>query len=175
MAGLGRVVRVGITAVVVAVMAATTAVRVSDWRSDESLWRAEISVDPQSIRGHMNLGHELDRKDDLQGAAKHALIVVELSKDPLLNPWLASYAWSGGLTNFSHVAIKAGDLSQASRALSLVIEKNPEFGYAHYNLGLVALARGDCAAADKSFETAFKLDPSLIPWPPCHSTSSGSQ
>lgn len=152
-------------------MATVTFLRVQVWRSEATLWAAEIQSAPDSIRGHLNLGKALDDAGDASGAATHALEVVRLSGDPRLSPWMSAYAWSAGLTNFARAALRVGDVEQAAQALDLVLSVHPDFAPAHFHRAVLALARNDCQMADEEFRIAQALDSSLHSWP-CHDPAS---
>lgn len=48
-----------------------TPLRAADWRSERTLWTAELDVEPGSFTAHQNLGATLAEEGDLDGAAYH--------------------------------------------------------------------------------------------------------
>jgi tetratricopeptide (TPR) repeat protein len=67
-------------------------------------------------------------------------------------PWIAlAYLWSA-----------AGDLTQADDALRQSLDRAPRYADLHYQRGLLDLARGDAAAALRSFRAALKQNPNYV-------------
>lgn len=67
---------------------------------------------------------------------------------------------SADLTDYSAVVYYSGDLAKAMTVAEGVVEKDPEFEAAYFNLGVFYGAAGRLADAIRAYETALKIDPS---------------
>ncbi len=129
----------------IALLAARSALRAGDWRSDETLWKATLEVAPRSLRAHHNLGAALAASGRLLEAREsfeRAREIAPLDRDVMLG--LA--AVSGRLGDHARALQLAGQaLEQARDAAGLTI------------LGWAQLGSGDGAAARESFAEAVAL------------------
>ncbi|XHC26521.1 MAG: tetratricopeptide repeat protein [Phycisphaerales bacterium] len=62
----------------------------------------------------------------------------------------------------AEAAFASGDLLQTERNLALALEADPFDGRLHYNLGVLALRRGEYDAALSGFERAMQLLPQAV-------------
>jgi len=70
-----------VVAIAIAACAWLSFVQIRHWRTDESLWRHAIAVNPSSPVGHNNLGREYQRQGRIADAEPHLLRAVELDPD----------------------------------------------------------------------------------------------
>ncbi len=67
-----------VAAIAIAGCAWLSFVQVPHWRTDETLWRHAIAVNPSSPVGHNNLGREFQRQGRIAEAEPHLLRAIEL-------------------------------------------------------------------------------------------------
>lgn len=70
--------RLGLAAVVLCLWAGLTAVRLSDWRSNETLWASAVATAP-TARAAVNLAGEAIRRGDYARAADLETLAITLS------------------------------------------------------------------------------------------------
>jgi len=132
-----------VAGVVLAALAARTFVRAGDWRDDETLWRATLSVAPGSLRARYNLGVALVQANRL-AEARDALVaaydVAPDDRDVLL-------ALAGVETRLGNHA-RARDLARRALAERRDARALLALGWAQLGLGAA-----DAAAA--TFEEAI--------------------
>jgi len=61
-----------------------TPMRAADWRSERTLWTAELEVEPESFTAHQNLGATFAEEGDLERATHHLREAARLRPDHAL-------------------------------------------------------------------------------------------
>lgn len=97
---------------------------------------------------HFNLGSHFKKNGDIPAAI--ARLQQAVSYDSTL---LKAVNLLGALYH------QRNELNRARRCYRKVVEIDPEFASGHFNLGAVAWAQGDFAAATRHFGTAAELQP----------------
>ena len=108
----------------------------------------EEEVDRTLAILHFNLGSYFKKNDDIPAAV--ARLQQAVSYDSTL---LKAVNLLGALYH------QRDELGRARRCYRKVVEIDPRFASGHFNLGAVAWARGDFAAAARHFGTAAQLQP----------------
>ena len=113
-------------AVVLLVLAALTARRNLDWKSDVALFTRVVEQYPERAFGHHNLGCAyLDKEKNLDLAERE--FAVALALDPLF-PRLR--------TQMGYARMQRGDYEGALRHYAEAVRLNPNDAEAHYNSGM---------------------------------------
>lgn len=100
-----------------------TTVRIHDWHSEWTLWRATVQATPTNVNGHFNLGEEYWLRGDLENARKEFEQV--LSAVPLF------------ADSYFDLAIVYAELNQSQQALEMylyALQLNPNLYQSHFNL-----------------------------------------
>ena len=132
-----------------AALAVLTWLQIPAWRSDESLWRHAVAVDPASGVARSNLGAALT------GQRKYEEATGELERAVALRPAYAE-AWNNlGLA----LAPQPGHLPEAAERFRRAVTVRPRFGEAWNNLGVTLAMQGQSEAAVDAFGRATAADP----------------
>jgi arylsulfatase A-like enzyme/lipopolysaccharide biosynthesis regulator YciM len=112
-----------------------------------------LQLDPRDVKPHVNLGEIYLNRKDFDRAIAHLREAVDR------DPEQAAMA-----RNFLGAAyLEKGMLDPAERELRLSLEKRPRIPDAHYNLGLIAEARGDLAKAVEEYGKELEIHPGAYP------------
>jgi tetratricopeptide (TPR) repeat protein len=126
-----------------------TWLQIPAWRSDESLWRHAVAVDPASGVARSNLGAALT------GQRRYEEATRELERAVALRPAYAE-AWNNlGLA----LAPQQGRLPEAAERFRRAVTVRPHFGEAWNNLGVTLATQGQSDAAIDAFARAAAADP----------------
>ncbi len=108
---------------------------------------ARQGVDPTSADTRLAAGDQLAAVNDWEGAS------VEYEAAMQIEPSARTYTKMGDL------ALRFGQVSTAMNWYTQAIVKNPEYGPAHRQLGLLAISQKDYTAGASSLRKAVILDP----------------
>ena len=100
---------------------------------------------------HYNLGNELAKKNDMDGA------ITEYRTALNLNP-----AYVEAHINLGNALHAKGDLERALAEFRTALRLNPSLAIAHNNLGNVLREKGDWEGASTAYRTALSLNPSYV-------------
>jgi TolB-like protein/DNA-binding winged helix-turn-helix (wHTH) protein/Flp pilus assembly protein TadD len=117
-----------------------------DWPAAERALRRAVALDPQSVMGHMSLGHLLSQMGQHLDAGREMRRAREL--DPL-------FAMSHALS--SQVAYQARDYSSAVEYAHQAITIDPDFWVGHIMLGQAYEGQGRTAEALEELATAGRF------------------
>ena len=146
-----RIVRLGLTLILCAnfiFYAYKTITRNSQWRDEETLYRATLRYQPRSARVYYNLGNIYALRDEFQKAIENYVRAIELQPD-------YSQAWG----NLGLVYYRQGKGDLALKHFRKAIKINPDLAAAHNNLGLVLYATGKHEQAKAAFQRAISCQP----------------
>jgi hypothetical protein len=147
--GPSRYVTVTVSTTVVAVLLAlSTQTAVARWKDDYSLWSHALVHAPLDPRAHDELSYALWRLDRIDEAIEHASRSVEL--DP---------TFINGLHNLGRLVKIKGDRARAYELFNRALQLAPNFGPAHFSLGMLYLESGYFADARREFELTLVYDP----------------
>jgi tetratricopeptide (TPR) repeat protein len=132
------------------VLAALTWMQVPMWRSDESLWRRAVEMEPASGVARSNLGAALTAQ------RRYAEAVAELERAVALRPGYAE-AWN----NLGLARAQASRPAEAAEGFRRAVALRPRFAEAWNNLGVAAALEGQGEAAIEAFRRAAAVDPSF--------------
>ncbi len=124
------------------------ALRVQDFRDDETLWDRTLRDEPRSARAHTWTGLIMQRQGRLSEAVEH------FEKARELNPH--------DLTPLINKAILYGrrnDLARAEELLREAIAIRPSFAPAHWNLAMALQFQGRMEEALEVLSETLRLDP----------------
>ena len=116
------------------------------WPAAERAMRKAVALDPQSVMGHVQLGHLLSQMGQHLEAGREMRLAREL--DPL-------FAMSHALS--SQVAYQAGDYQSAVEYARGAITIDPDFWIGHIMLGQAYEGQGRTAEALEEFTTAARF------------------
>jgi len=133
-----------------AALAALTWMQVPVWRSDLSLWRRAVELEPGSGVARSNLGAALTAE------RRYADAVDELERAVALRPGYAE-AWN----NLGLAWAQQGRPAEAAEGFRRAVALRPRFAEAWNNLGVAAALQGQGEAAMDAFLRAAAADPSF--------------
>jgi tetratricopeptide (TPR) repeat protein len=178
----GRTIGAALAATVAVVLAAVTASRNLDYRSELAIWTDTAAKRPENPRAHQNLAVALDHDGRLPEAAAEYREALRLrpgyadalsglgfvlyrqgEKERAVEAYraaLVSEPWNDGAqTNLGVALDDAGKPGEAMGHFEEALATNPTSAEAHYNIG-VALARlGRLAEAAAHERTALEIRP----------------
>jgi protein O-mannosyl-transferase len=141
---------VAASALGLAALLALTWTQIPVWRSDETLWRHAVALDPASGVARSNLGAALTAE------RRYVEATQELERAVALRSGYAE-AWNNlGLA----LAPQPGRLPEAADAFRRALAARPRFGEAWNNLGVVLATQGQIDGALAAFSKATVVDPS---------------
>jgi tetratricopeptide (TPR) repeat protein len=173
-----------LTALVVA-LGVRTVVRNRDWRSNDSLYAADVKAVPGSAKAHSNLAIQYYFRNDLERASREAKIALRIYPDlpdavgyeglvearlgndlaarqllekALKNTLPANPNYDFIAINLAAVLMKLGEYDQALALLNTEIEKTPGLTRAWSNRAVIFYRRGEIARARSDAETAIRID-----------------
>lgn len=122
--------------------------RALEWRDPVALWSAAARVLPDDVRVHTNLAATYLERGDLPAAKAHIdrALVIRPNHLPSLG-------------NRGVLEMGEGRLDDAERTYQTILEIAPDDFLAWYNLGVIAMRRGQPALAAERFERALALNP----------------
>lgn len=132
------------------ILSALTWMQVPVWRSDVSLWRRAVALEPGSGVARSNLGAALTAQ------GRFADAVAELERAVSLRPGYAE-AWN----NLGLAWAKQGRPAEAAKGFRRAVAIRSRFAEAWNNLGVTAALQGQGDAAMDAFRRAAAADPSL--------------
>ncbi|XP_025922336.1 transmembrane and TPR repeat-containing protein 4 isoform X5 [Apteryx rowi] len=122
-----------------------SALRSSQWRSEEQLFRSALSVCPLNAKVHYNVGKNLADKGNQSAAIKYYREAVRL------NP-----KYVHAMNNLGNILKERNELQEAEELLSLAVQIQPDFAAAWMNLGIVQNSLRRFEEAEQSYWTAIK-------------------
>ena len=135
-------------AVVIALLSVRTWFQLDTWRDSETLYEHALAVAPDSPYIHYNLATLLGEHGRHAEAVPHYREVVRLAPE-LMEAW-------------SQLALSLaaqGDVAGARRTLEEIRPRAADSADVHHAAGVVALLRGDLAAAEREASEALRIDP----------------
>ena len=126
--------------------------QVRTWRDTETLFTHALAVTDANYLAHNNLGSELERAGDHEGAAEQYRLSLAA------RPGVAAVHY-----NLAVVSERRGDRATALAELRRAIELAPDYPQALTNLGILLSSQGDDAEAERNLTRAWQLDPQLLP------------
>jgi tetratricopeptide (TPR) repeat protein len=134
-----------------AVIIASTALtwqQIGYWRDTISLYRHTLEVTTGNVIISDNLGSELQKKGDLDGA-------IQLHREAIrINPDFPNAHYNLGIA----LAGK-GQLDGALQAFKDTLRLSPNDSNVYYNLGFVLLKKGDLNGAIQGFQETLRINP----------------
>ena len=131
-------------------LAALTWMQVPVWRSDLSLWRQAVELEPNSGVARSNLGAALTAE------RRYADAVVELRRAVALRPGYAE-AWN----NLGLAWAYQGRAEEAAEGFRRAVTVRPRFAEAWNNLGVSAALQGQGDLAMDAFRRSAAADPAF--------------
>ncbi|MDO8476475.1 MAG: tetratricopeptide repeat protein [Candidatus Rokubacteria bacterium] len=129
-------------------LAALTWMQVPVWRSDESLWRRAVELEPGSGVARSNLGAALTAE------RRYADAVAELERAVALRPGYAE-AWN----NLGLAWAQQGRPAEAAEGFRRAVAVRPRFAEAWNNLGVALAVQGRRDEALSHFREALRPNP----------------
>lgn len=168
---------------VVAALAALTARRNRDYRSELALWQDTVAKRPDSVRAHYTLGTVLFSLGRQEEAIEQYRVALRLRPDSpeahndLGNALvrmgraeeavthyeaaLAVAPSAEAFNNLGNALMRLGRVAEARERYGQALQRRPDFADAHNNLGNVLAQAGDFAAAASHYEAALSSRPDL--------------
>jgi Tfp pilus assembly protein PilF len=137
-------------AVLLAVLATTTARRNDDYRSALAIWSDTAAKRPGNWRAFTEVGTALTADGHYAEAINNYEHAIQLRPD-----YAVAYA------NWGVALGMQGKLDDAVTKLQKALDLNPRSAFAHYNLGLALSNQGHADMAKVQFEQALRIDPTF--------------
>lgn len=141
-------IRVSISALLLAVLAALSWSHARVFHSKEILWRDTLAKNPEAWIAHTNLGKLLAIEGRSDEGMEHARRALELKPD------LAEAHY-----NIGKELAQRGQLDAALERYKLALQARPDYAEAHNGIGLVLISRGQLDAALERFKQAVQAKP----------------
>jgi tetratricopeptide (TPR) repeat protein len=135
-------------AVVVLLLVSATDKAVAKWKDNYTLWSHALKHAPMDPRVHDNLSFAFQERNQLDKALVHARRTVQL--DPM---------FLTGLHNLGRLLQQKGDRMGAYEMYTRALTLKPDYGPAHFSLGMMYLEAGDHARANWEFARTLEYDP----------------
>jgi hypothetical protein len=116
----------------------TTYLRNKIWQDHITLWSDVLSKNPQSIRGHNNLGNALAHQGRFDEAISHYSETLRFAPDDVETHY-----------NLGVVLARQGKLKKAIEHFSETLRIKPDYARAHYNLGGALKQQGNLEFRDQ--------------------------
>lgn len=137
-----------------------TGIRIPEWKSNFTLFEADVEKVSNSARAHYNIGSELiERAKDfpaqksalLQDARRHLIEAIEIYPD-----------YQDAHNNLGLAFMEDGRYEEAIVAYQDLIRKFPEYSKARFNLANAALNHQNFALAEKNYEAYYQMNPNML-------------
>ncbi len=138
----------GVWAMLFSTLSIVTWNRASVYKNLETLFRDVLVKNPRSWVAHENLGFALDRRGELDEAARHYATAVEL------NPKHAK-----GWSNLGMSRLQQGNVKEAAECVERALALEPDFPDAVFNLGAVRVRQARYEDAIECFQRVLVLRP----------------
>jgi Tfp pilus assembly protein PilF len=182
-----RVLKFGLSAIVIAALGMRSVVRNRDWKDDLTLYSAAVRAVPGSAKMHADLATEYVNSGQAELARKQfqaALLINPVYPDAmeaygLLEARAGNYQKGGRLladalymsgrnnpnydymtVNLAVVLMQTNQMDSALEVLNREITESPQYARAWSNRAVIRYKRGETIAARADAETALRLDPS---------------
>jgi tetratricopeptide (TPR) repeat protein len=150
---------VGISAVVLMLLAGLSFYQAMQWRSTESLFAHTLTVNPRSYLAHYSIAAELFDAGRLDDGIAQNLLALEINPNYLHAEVAMGVAW-----------IQKGDFPNAINYYLAVLAKSPSFAgkraplvaSIHNNLGMALHQVGRHAEGTEHFRKAVAVDPQSV-------------
>ena len=118
------------------------------YRDEETLWRTNISQNPDSWMAHNNLATGMVKSGRLDEAIVHYERTINKRPDP-----------EKGENNLALTLAKAGKIDNAIAHYRVAIALRPDYADAHYNLGRALIEKGNIDGAIDQYKQTLMLRP----------------
>jgi len=141
-----------LTAVMVLLLAAGESVatrrHLAYWRDTVSLYEYMLTVSPNSSTAHNHLGSELERRGELDKAARHFREAIRIEPD-----------YAKAHYNLGLVLNNQGKVNEAISCYNQALLFNPDFFEAHYDMAVIMSRGGRFDQAIVHYRRALQLKP----------------
>jgi tetratricopeptide (TPR) repeat protein len=141
----------GITALVLGLLAGRTIEQCLTWRDDWALYANGMRINPASYLSHLNLGNRY------KNAGYYETALVEYDRVLDMRP---GHDWT--LLHKANCFAKLGRYDEAEKFYQYAINVTPKFYQPQIGMGDLAKQRGDFAAAERWYREAVKSEPDVI-------------
>ena len=140
-----------------------TKYKVNKFDESEICYQNAISLKNNFLEAYINLARAQRELRKFKEAEDNLRIAQKLNPDfPEVNVLLGLILFDRGRLSDDLKYSDLDKLNEAKTILSKSIKSNPNYAFAHQNLGLVQQELGDLNDAKVSFEEALKLEPNSI-------------
>jgi tetratricopeptide (TPR) repeat protein len=172
-------------ALVLAGLAAASAIQIGHWRDSVALYGHAIRATRDNYFAYNSLGWALEQRGDVAAAAAHYARALEinpryvqahnnlgnllaLQNDPgAVRHYEQALRLAPGYAeahnNLANVLQAQGDLDRAAEHYARALQLDPEHAAAHANLGRLLAQRGELDRAAGHFEHALAIRPDFVP------------
>jgi tetratricopeptide (TPR) repeat protein len=146
-----------LVALICLAFAVRTAVRVQDWRDNETLFAGTVRVVPQNAKAHAALGYQLMKKDspdDKERAIKAFQEAITIYPGYV-------HVDVNVVRDLSALLFQGGRRSEALGVLEQTVASDPDWATAHYLAAVGYAIDGQAAKAEAAWHRALALRPDV--------------
>jgi protein O-mannosyl-transferase len=153
---IDRVAMGALTVVALSILACLTAVQISRWRNNTTLFQYTASLIPDNRMIENNLGTTLGESGRYDEAAAHFAKALRIEPD-----FLEVISDADIRENLGLLLARQGKAAEAVEQLNEALRLNPNNADAHNNLGVILLRSGKAEESIPHFSAAIRLKPEL--------------
>jgi len=116
-------------------------------------YKKAIAINPDYIDAHRCLGEIYSEEGLYEEAIKEFNLLLNIQQD---------YKYADVMNSLVEVYIEQGNLVDSEEILKKVIEINPKYAKAKFNLARIAYLKGEKEKAASFYKEAFELDKELV-------------
>ena len=138
----------GISAIIIATLAALTWKQTLVWRNSRTLWAQALRVEDENAVAHSNWGNLLLEQDSVEAAIRHYQKSLSIS--------------AGFAQTHNHLGValsRRGDFDEAIRRFRIAAEMEPAYDEVYSNWGAALAAQGNQEAAIDRYQAALARNP----------------
>jgi hypothetical protein len=140
----------GLVPVLTLCLAVASSVQVSRWKDNETLFTYVLSINPNEIVAHTNLGKGYFEQGDLVRARYHFEKTLQIDPQSVK-----------GLFNMASLKMRQGEIDEAIDHYFLVLSLRPDHAKALNNLAVLLARKGRLQQAAGLLRTAIDVQPDL--------------
>jgi tetratricopeptide (TPR) repeat protein len=136
--------------------------QVSIWQNSDTLWKHTLEITNRNFLSHYNLGCDLARKGNINGAIREYKSAITYSQENAVIHKVMAVTFNAAVHNNLAVALMSkGDYDNALKEFMTVIQQKPDHTGAYNNIAMILYSQGNIDVAIPYFREAIRLQPSF--------------
>ncbi|MEN6320313.1 MAG: tetratricopeptide repeat protein [Syntrophaceae bacterium] len=136
--------------------------QVSFWQNSDTLWKHTLEITNGNFLFHYNLGSDLAKKGDMDGAIREYKSAITYSQENAVIHKDLAITFNASVHNNLAIALMSkGDHNNALKEFMTVIHLKPDHAGAYNNIAMLLYAQGNISGAIPYFREAIGLQPSF--------------